>query len=89
MRKQLQLQKGYSDEELPSEETIRRKLNEMGYKLKPVQKSKPLKKIPETDEIFEELHKVNEAADADESTLRLSLDAKDSIKIGEFCRNGI
>jgi len=89
MRKQLQLQKGYSDEELPSEETIRRKLNEMGYKLKPVQKSKPLKKIPETDEIFEELHKVNESADADESTLRLSLDAKDSIKIGEFCRNGI
>jgi len=89
VRQQLSIQKGYSAEELPSEETIRRKLNQLGYQLKAVEKSKPLKKIPETDAIFDELHRVNQAADADESTLRLSLDAKDSIKIGEFCRNGV
>lgn len=89
VRHQLRSQKGYSPEKLPSEETIRRKLNQLGYQLKAVQKSKPLKKIPETDAIFEELHRVNKAADADESTLRLSLDAKDTIKIGEFCRNGV
>lgn len=89
VRKQLSEEKGYSEEELPSLETIRRKLNELGYKLRAVQKSKPLKKIPETDEIFEQLDEVNQKADADENTLRLSLDAKDSIKIGEFCRNGV
>jgi hypothetical protein len=35
-----------------------------------------LKKIPETDAIFEQLAQVNAAADADETTLRLSVDAK-------------
>jgi hypothetical protein len=38
-------QKGYSDEELPTEETIRRRLNELGYSLKKVSKTKPKKKI--------------------------------------------
>jgi len=36
VRKQLTLQKGYTDEELPGEETIRVKLNELGYTLKRV-----------------------------------------------------
>ncbi len=89
VRHQLVVQKGYSSDELPSEETIRRKLNQLGYQLQAVQKSKPMKKIPETDAIFEELHRVNQAADAEENTLRLSLDAKDTIKIGEFCRGGL
>jgi hypothetical protein len=81
VRARLATQKGYSADELPSEETIRRKLNHLGYKLKAVQKSKPTKKIPETDAIFEELHRVNQAADTDASTLRISLDAKDTIKV--------
>lgn len=89
VRQRLATQKGYSADELPSEETIRRKLNQLGYELKAVQKSKPTKKIPETDAIFEELHRVNKAADADASTLRISLDAKDTVKVGEFCRNGV
>jgi len=38
VRKQLIEQKGYSDEELPSAETIRVKLNELGYHLKRVKK---------------------------------------------------
>jgi hypothetical protein len=33
-------------------------------------------KIPETDPIFEQLAQVNAQADADETVLRLSLDAK-------------
>lgn len=35
---------GYADDDLPCEETIRVKLNELGYRLRAVQKSKPKKK---------------------------------------------
>ena len=43
VRKQLIVQKGYTDKELPTEETIRVKLNALGYKLRAVQKSRPKK----------------------------------------------
>jgi hypothetical protein len=43
VRRQLIQQKGYADETLPSEETIRVKLNQLGYKLRAVQKSRPQK----------------------------------------------
>ena len=43
VRQALITQKGYRDEELPSEETIRVKLNELGYGLRRVQKSVPQK----------------------------------------------
>jgi hypothetical protein len=43
VRRQLIAQQGYRDEELPSEETIRVKLNDLGYKLRAVQKSRPQK----------------------------------------------
>ena len=46
------------------------------------------KKIPETDAIFEQLRTVNTAADADETVLRLSLDAKASVAIGDYARGG-
>jgi hypothetical protein len=38
IRTQLIEKKGYSDEQLPSEETIRQRLNELGYTLKRVKK---------------------------------------------------
>ncbi len=44
VRRQLIAQKGYTDQELPTEETIRVKLNELGYKLRAVQKSRPQKR---------------------------------------------
>ena len=44
VRRQLIEQKGYLDEELPTTVTINTKLNEMGYHLRPVQKSRPKKK---------------------------------------------
>lgn len=46
------------------------------------------KKLPQTDAIFERLSQENRAADASEDTLRLSLDAKASVKIGLFSRGG-
>lgn len=47
-----------------------------------------MKKIPETDAIFDRLARINPAADADETTLRLSVDAKAAIPVGLFSRNG-
>lgn len=44
VRKQLIAQKGYRDEQLPSNETLRSRLNEMGYRLRTVRKSQPQKK---------------------------------------------
>ena len=44
VRHALITQKGYSDNELPTEETIRVKLNKLGYHLRSVQKSRPQKK---------------------------------------------
>ncbi len=43
VRRQLIEQQGYTDEALPREETIRLKLNMLGYKLRTVQKSRPQK----------------------------------------------
>jgi hypothetical protein len=46
VRQQLLKQKGYTEAELPSNATLSTKLNELGYRLKPVQKSQPKKKRP-------------------------------------------
>ena len=44
VRRQLIAQKGYADEELPTEETIRTRLNQLGYFPSKVAKTKPQKK---------------------------------------------
>lgn len=44
VRRQLIVQTGYTDEELPCEETIRVKLNDLGYHLRAVAKTKPKKR---------------------------------------------
>lgn len=48
-----------------------------------------MKKIAQTDAIFHEVHKINQAADEDETMLRISLDAKAPLHIGLFSRNGL
>lgn len=88
VRRQLIEKFGYSDEELPSPETIRRRLNDLGYCLKRVLKAKPAKKIPETEAIFEQVEQINTEADNDPNTLRISIDAKVAVKVGEFDRKG-
>ena len=45
VRRQLIAQKGYITEELPSEETIRTRMNQLGYYPSKVGKTKPLKKL--------------------------------------------
>jgi len=44
VRKQLIEQKGYTDDELPSVETIRCKIHQLGYRLRKVAKCKPKKR---------------------------------------------
>ena len=56
--------------------------------MKKVVKAKPQKRIPETDAIFEQIYQVNQRADADPHTLRISMDAKAAVKVGEFDRGG-
>ena len=46
------------------------------------------KKIPETDAIFEQIAQVNAQADADDTVLRLSLDAKATVRVGDYSRGG-
>ncbi len=79
---------GYTDEELPTAETIRVKLNDLGYHLRAVRKSQPKKKLPETDDIFEQLNRVHQNAALDEKVLRISMDAKATIKLGRLSRRG-
>ena len=88
VRKALLDFKGYTDQELPTERTISNILNRLGYTLKRVQKTKPKKKIKETDAIFKNVHEINKLADEDPETLRISIDSKAKVAIGEFSRGG-
>jgi hypothetical protein len=80
--------KGYSEEELPCENTIGNILNRLGCNLKRVLKAKPAKKIKEVDEIFENVWRVNEESDNNPKSLRISIDAKAKLNIGDFSRGG-
>jgi len=88
IRQRLIRQFGYKDSELPCNRTLRNKLNEMGCRLRKVRKCRPLKKIPETDAIFDEVHFINKFADMEKGVLRISLDTKATVKIGPFSRGG-
>ena len=88
VRRQLMAQKGYTDDELPCAATINTKLNAMGYRLQAVQKSRPQKKIADTDAIFVKLEKIRQEVQADKSVLHFSMDAKATVLIGDYSRGG-
>jgi hypothetical protein len=89
VRQALIEQKGYRPQDLPSERTICTMLNRMGYRLRRVQKTKPIKRIEETDAIFENVDRINAESDAREDSLRISIDGKAKLKIGDFSRGGV
>jgi hypothetical protein len=84
----LQTSKGYGAEELPSERTMRDILNRMNYRLKRIQKGKPLRKTKETDVIFANVRAVRQEVKDDPETLEISIDTKAKVKVGEYCRGG-
>lgn len=88
VRRRLQKDFGYSDQKLPCVRTLRYKLNDIGCCLRKVRKCMPLKKIPETDAIFNEVHRVNEMSDQEDGVLRISLDSKAVVKVGRYSRGG-
>ena len=88
MRKALITEKKWKDGDLPCEKTISNILNRLGYRLRRVQKAKPIKKIKETDAIFNNLDKVNKASDARQDSLRISIDTKAKVDLGDSSRGG-
>jgi hypothetical protein len=80
--------KGYREQDLPSERSMRDILNRMNFRLKRIQKGKPLKKTPETDPIFANLKAVRAEARADPQTLEISMDTKAKVKMGEYVQPG-
>lgn len=81
-------EKGYSSSDLPTIRTIGEKMNDLNFHQQTVLKCLPMKKIKETDEIFDEVHRINREADALDGVLRLSMDSKAKIKGGHFSRGG-
>ena len=78
----------YDEKTLPCTRTINTKLNDLGYNPKKVQKTKPHKKIKETDAIFKQVHSINKIADNNPKEVRISIDAKARMNIGNFSRGG-
>lgn len=81
-------EKGWTDDELPAGRSMRRILNRMGYRLKKIQKGKPLKKTEHTDAIFENVQAVRSASRGDPQTLEISGDTKAKVAIGDYSRGG-
>jgi hypothetical protein len=84
----LKATKGYRDGDLPSERTMRDVLNRMGYRLKRVQKGRPLKKTQETDAIFANIEQVRQEVRDDAETLEISIDTKAKVAVGDYVRGG-
>lgn len=78
---------GFSKEQLPSPASMAQILNRNGYRLRKVLKAKPLKKIPQTDAIFDNV-KAKDEQSQDGKTKHLSIDCKATVKIGDYSRGG-
>ena len=63
-------------------------LNRMGFRLRKVVKAKPQKKLKETDAIFDNIKKDDQAV-ALGSGKRLSIDCKATVHIGAYSRGGL
>src|SRR3954464_8363889 len=82
------IEKGYPQGKLPSERTMRDILNRMNYRLKRVQKGKPLKKTEQTDAIFANVKAMREQVRDQPGTLEISMDTKAKVALGDYVRGG-
>ena len=83
----LQTKKGYASESLPSQRTMRDILNRMNYRLKRIQKGKPLKKTAQTNPIFANVKAVKAEVKGPE-VLEISMDTKAKVNEGDYARGG-
>jgi hypothetical protein len=88
VRQALANQKGYAADRLPSERTMRDVLNRLGYRLKRIQKARPLRKLPETDAVFANVAAARERYGDDPETLEVSIDTKAKVNEGDYSRGG-
>jgi Rhodopirellula transposase DDE domain len=88
VRQALKDEKGYGEGRLPSERTLRDVLNRLGYRLKRIQKARPLKKRPETDAVFANVAAARQEYEDDPETLEISYDAKAKVNEGDYSRGG-
>jgi hypothetical protein len=88
VRQALIQEKGYRDEDLPAERTLRDILNRMNYRLKRIQKGKPLKKVPQTDAIFANVAAAKAEARGAPDSLEISVDTKAKVALGDYSRGG-
>jgi hypothetical protein len=80
--------KGHAAEELPKERTLRNILNRMNYRLKRIQKGKPLRKTKDTDAVFANIKEVRTAVRNAPETLEISIDTKAKVGLGDYARGG-
>jgi Rhodopirellula transposase DDE domain len=88
VRQRLVSAKGYAATDLPAERTMRDLLNRLNYRLKRIQKAKPLKKTAATDAIFANVAAVRAAVGGDPEVLEISMDTKAKVAEGDYCRGG-
>lgn len=81
-------QKGYAPDRLPSERSMRDILNRLGYRIKRIQKARPLKKTKDTDAIFDNVQAARERYEGDPETLEISIDTKAKVSEGGYSRGG-
>lgn len=77
--------KGYIEADF-CQSTVNNILNRLGYCLTKVLKTLPLKRIEETDAIFENIAKFRQQDSP--GILKISMDVKDKVKVGKLSRKG-
>lgn len=81
------VEKGY-EENFICITTLSTILNQLGYNLRKVNRTKPLKKIKETDVIFDNVKKKKEEALSNKNAALISIDTKEKVLIGPYSRKG-
>ena len=87
IRKQLITQKNYTDDELPTVQTINNKIKVLGFNHNKVNRLIPKKKIEETDKILKKFNQVTDENKGKDNIVTISIDAKalDRNYITPFC----
>lgn len=89
LRRELINKYNYTEQTCPCKSTLLRLLNELGYKIKKVKKTKVLDKIPETDAIFENINETKQfITKSSDDVAVISIDDKNRKKIGNVSDNG-
>jgi len=79
---------GQRKESLPTVRTVSNILNRNEYRLRTIVKTKVQNKMAETDIISANAWNINSCADADAETLRISIDTKATLNVGDYSQEG-